>query len=55
VLLLLATIWAGLAKSFFQLLTAVCLQGMVAGINVSAVGLMKNLKVHLLICHRCFS
>lgn len=35
--MLLATFWAGLAGSFYQLLAAVCLQGLAEGVNTSMV------------------
>jgi MFS family permease len=37
IIMLLATFWAGLAGSFYQLLAAVCLQGLAEGVNTSMV------------------
>ena len=37
VILLVATIWAGTAGNFYQLLIAVCLQGLATGVTASIV------------------
>jgi MFS family permease len=36
-IMLLATLWAGIAGNFYQLLIAVCLQGLAEGVNTSMV------------------
>lgn len=47
VIMTLATIWAGAASSFYQLLVAVCFQGLAEGLSTSAVG-----DLSYLICDR---
>ena len=37
VIMTLATIWAGAAGSFYQLLAAICFQGLAEGLSTSAV------------------